>query len=399
MKLNDNFQKLAKNYLFSEVAARIARFKEGNPGVDVIRMDIGDVTRPLPKAVISAMHEAADEMASSATFRGYGPEQGYQFLREAIAANTLDTDGNPVYDPDDIFISDGAKSDVGNLVDLFGSDARVALMDPGYPVYYDSNVMAGREVEWMECRPENGFRPSLPQERPDVVYLCFPNNPTGVALTRDELQRWVDYANEVQAVIIFDSAYNAYVRSADVPRSVYEVPGAERCAIEVCSFSKSAGFTGMRLGYTVVPKTLAGFFSDGAPASLHDMWRRRQCTKFNGASYVVQRAAMGLFTPEGRAEAEASVRLYLENAGKLRDCFAAMGWQVTGGVDSPYVWALDPRGRDSWDIFQRVLEDCHVSVTPGSGFGDRGRGCIRLTGFNTAANTELAIDRFRKNFK
>ena len=369
-------------------------------------MDIGDVSLPLPAPAIEAMHFALDEMGDSATFHGYGPEQGYPFLREAIAKGDYHDRGLSHIHPDDIFVSDGAKSDVGNMSDLFGPGVRVAVCDPAYPVYVDSNVIDGRagvpvdgrwsKLTYLPCTPDNGFKPALPEGDVDVIYLCSPNNPTGTAMTRDDLRKWIDYALSHGALIIYDSAYEAYVTEPDVPRSIYEVEGAERCAIEVRSFSKTAGFTGMRCGYTVVPEALKYKFSDGSEASLRKMWRRRQCTKFNGAGYIQQRGAAALYSEAGRESVKANVDVYVANARLLRDTLVGCGCQVFGGVNSPYVWFRAPGDLTSWQLFEKILREAHLTSTPGSGFGVTGEGFIRFTGFNTAENTREAARRLQK---
>lgn len=405
MKINDNFRLLSKNYLFTEVAERLRCFKADNPGADVIRMDIGDVTQPLPKVCQEAMHRAIDELGSQETFRGYGPEQGYEFLRRAIARVDYQERGIDI-DPDEIFISDGAKSDLGNFGDLLSPDCVVALTDPGYPVYADSNVIDGRSgdasagrfsgFEYLDCNEGNGFCPSLPKRGPDVAYLCYPNNPTGVCLSRKELKKWVDYALAHRMLIIYDSAYEAFIRDADIPRSIYEIEGAERVAIEVRSYSKTAGFTGIRLGYTVVPKGLTTRYSDGSEASLRDMWRRRQTTKFNGASYIVQRGAEALYTPEGKLQLQRNIDLYVGNAMIIRKALLESGFRTVGGENSPYVWGKPAGDMDSWEAFDRILRGAHVSTTPGEGFGRSGRGYLRFTGFNSRENTIAAMERIRR---
>lgn len=401
---NDNFNLLPESYLFSEVAKRIREFRADHPDADIIRMDIGDVSLPLPECIIKAMHKAVDDQASQATFHGYGPEQGYSFLRDSIAEWDYNKRGIAHITADDIFISDGAKSDIGNIGDLFGKNIRVAVTDPVYPVYVDSNVIDGRagilsdgrwsNILYLECTAENGFRPLLPADGIcEVIYLCFPNNPTGTTSTKDELRKWVEYALRNEALIIYDSAYEAYITSDNVPRSIFEIEGAEHCAIEVRSFSKTAGFTGMRCGYTVVPRTLKYRFSDGKTASLHDMWNRRQCTKFNGASYIVQRGAAALYTPEGREAIAHNVGLYMKNAHTLREALLAKGYIVAGGVDSPYVWFKTPGCKTSWQLFEQLLHDAHITSTPGAGFGKAGEGYLRFTGFNSEENTIEAVKR------
>ena len=407
IKVNDNFRILPESYLFSEVAARLRHFKEAHPEANVIRMDIGDVTRPLVPAAVEAMTEAVKEMSVSETFRGYGPEQGYPFLREPIARIDYQERGIDI-SADEIFISDGAKSELGNLGDIFGPGLKVAVADPSYPAYVDANVIDGRggtleEGRWsdliyLDCLPENDFKPSLPKERPDVIILCYPNNPTGASITKAELQEWIDYARREGSLIIYDSAYEAYVTDPSTVRSVYEAEGAKEVAIEVRSFSKTAGFTGMRCGYTVVPEALKGRFADGSEVSLRKLWNRRQCTKFNGASYIVQRGAAALYTEEGRRQVRESVAYYMENAHAIRKALREAGFEVTGGVDSPYVWARRADEPDSWALFGRLLSEAALSCTPGSGFGTLGQGYIRFTGFNSAENTAEAMSRLRKLF-
>ncbi|MCM1475807.1 MAG: LL-diaminopimelate aminotransferase [Muribaculaceae bacterium] len=402
MRINDNFRLIPKNYLFTEVAQRIAAFRETHPQTDIIRMDIGDVTLPLPQKSIDAMYQAVDDFSKATTFHGYGPEQGHKFLREAISEVDYKSRGIDI-SADEIFISDGAKSDLGNLGDILSRECKVALTDPCYPVYRDANIIDGRAgmpidgifpgLEFLECKAEEGFKPTLPKSTPpDVIYLCFPNNPTGVTLTAEELGIWVDYARHHKSLIIYDSAYEAYIRTPGIPRSIYEIEGAKEIAIEVRSFSKTAGFTGLRLGYTVVPETLTSRYDDGTIASLHDMWRRRQTTKFNGASYIVQRGATALYTPEGRNQLQANIDIYMDNARLLREGLTACGLQVSGGIDSPYVWAR-AQGADSWELFDQLLKEAHVSSTPGIGFGKCGVGCLRFTGFNTPENTQRAISQ------
>ena len=402
MRINDNFEKLPESYLFSTVARKLREFKEANPGVDVIRMDIGDVTLPIPAASLKAMHEAVDHMASKQTFHGYGPEQGYDFLRNAVAENDYAARGINI-SADEIFISDGAKSDLGNLGDIYSEDSIVAVSDPGYPVYVDSNVIDGRGGElvngrwsrfvYLVCNEENGFKPVPPAAHADVIFLCSPANPTGVAFTREELTAWVDYAIANKALIIYDSAYCAYVTSPDVPLSIYEIEGARKVAIEVRSFSKTAGFTGLRCGYTVVPTDLTGIDADGREVQLRKLWLRRQTTKFNGASYIIQRGAEALYSEEGKRQVRENVDYYLANAALIRKRMSEAGFTVFGGKDSPYIWVKSPGGEGSWDLFEKCLRDANISCTPGVGFGDAGEGYIRLTGFNTRENTEEAMRR------
>ncbi len=403
MRINDNFEKLPESYLFSEVARRLNEYKAAHPEADVVRMDIGDVTLPIAGCVVSAMHRAVEDMADAATFHGYGPEQGYSFLRDAIAAADYQSRGIGI-DADEIFISDGAKSDLGNLGDIYSSDSIVAVADPGYPVYVDSAVMSGRggdrlpdgrwsRIVYLECNAENGFRPAVPDVHADIVILCSPSNPTGAVMTREDLREWVDYALREKSLIIFDSAYEAFVRNPSLPRSIYEIEGAEKVAIEIRSFSKTAGFTGLRCGYTVVPKALTGTDASGREVSLGKLWNRRQCTKFNGAGYVVQRGAEALYSSEGRESVRNNIDYYLENAGIIRRSLSQAGYAVFGGEDSPYVWIKGKNGESSWQLFGDMLEKYNISCTPGVGFGVSGDGYIRLTGFNSRENTLKAMKR------
>ena len=401
-RANENYQKLPGSYLFSNIAKKVNAYTEAHPQADVIRLGIGDVTRPLPRAVIEALHKAVDEMGSAETFRGYAPDLGYEFLRKAIAEHDFAARGCRI-SPDEIFVSDGAKSDSANIQEIFAADSRIAVCDPVYPVYVDSNVMAGRtgvydartgiwsDVIYMPCTAENGFVPELPGQRPDLIYLCFPNNPTGEALTREQLQVWVDYANAQGCVILFDAAYEAYISQKDIPHSIYECEGAEACAIELRSFSKNAGFTGLRLAYTVVPKAL----KDQDGVSLHALWARRHGTKYNGAPYIVQRAGEAVYTPEGQAQVRELVGAYMKNAACILDGLREAGYQAYGGVNSPYVWMRTPGRMTSWEFFDYLLENAHVVGTPGSGFGPCGEHYFRLTGFGTWENTVQAVDRIR----
>ena len=400
--INRNYLKLPGSYLFSEIARRVAVYAVANPDKKLIRLGIGDVTRPLVPAVTAAMHAAVDEMATAEGFHGYGPEQGYDFLREAIAAHDYHARGVEI-DPSEIFVSDGAKSDCGNIGDIFGTDNVVAVCDPVYPVYVDTNAMAGRagdfseetgkwsRLVYMPCVAENGFAPAIPQEKADLVYLCFPNNPTGAVATRAQLQAWVDWANANGSVILFDSAYEAFISDPEVPHSIFEIPGAKTCAIEFRSFSKTAGFTGTRCAYTVVPKALE---RDGA--SLNALWNRRQCTKFNGVPYVVQRGAAAIYTPEGHAQVMENIAFYKRNAKVIFDGLKAADLTVSGGENSPYVWAKTPDGMGSWEFFDKLLHQANVVTTPGAGFGPSGEGYIRLTAFGGADATVEAVERICK---
>ena len=401
-KINDNYQKLPGSYLFSTIGKKVSAYCKDHPDKEVIRLGIGDVTQPLAPAILKAMHRAVDEMGRAETFHGYAPELGYEFLREAIVKGDYEARGCDIR-ADEIFVSDGAKCDCSNIQELFDRDNVVAVCDPVYPVYVDSNVMAGRtgtydaasgmwsDVIYMPCTEENGFCPALPQKTPDLIYLCYPNNPTGAAITRAELQRWVDYANEKGALILYDAAYEAYISQEDIPHSIYECRGARTCAIEFKSFSKNAGFTGVRLGYTVVPKDLVC-----GGASLHAMWARRHGTKYNGAPYIIQRAGEAVYSEEGRAQLKEQVAYYMKNAARIRDGLAASGYTVYGGVNSPYVWLKVPSGMTSWEFFDNLLERAGVVGTPGSGFGPSGEGYFRLTGFGSLENTEKAVERIQR---
>ena len=404
--VNEHFLKLPNNYLFADIAKKVNAFKAVHPKADVISLGIGDVTQPLCPAVVEAMHKATDEMANQQSFRGYGPEQGYDFLRDAILKNDFLPRGIRL-DRDEIFISDGAKTDTGNFQELLRWDNSIAVTDPIYPVYIDSNAMIGRagvkgpdgrwsNVIYLPCTAENGFTPALPRQRVDVVYLCYPNNPTGTALTRSELRRWVRYALENDALILFDAAYEAFIQHDDVPHSIYEIKGARRVAIEFHSYSKSAGFTGLRCGYTVVPKEVSVSTLTGERLPLNPLWNRRQCTKFNGASYVSQRAAEATYSPEGRQQTRQTIDYYMQNAALIRQALTAIGLSVVGGIDAPYLWVQTPRGTTSWRFFEQLLYRAHVVSTPGVGFGPSGEGYVRLTAFNSRERTEEALERIRQ---
>lgn len=404
VKVNENFVKLPASYLFVDIAKKVAQFSQENPGAEIIRLGIGDVTRPLPAAVVKAMKAAADEMGHAATFRGYGPEAGYDFLREAIAEHDYAARGVAI-EKDEIFVSDGAKSDTGSIGDVFGVDNTVAVCDPVYPVYVDTNVMAGRagdyeegrgwsKIVYMPCRRENNFLPELPREKADLIYLCFPNNPSGVGISRGELAKWVGYALENHAVILYDAAYEAFITEDDMPHSIFEIAGAKQCAIEFRSFSKTAGFTGTRCAFTVIPKELV---IDGV--SLNRLWNRRQSTKMNGVSYVVQRGAEAVYSEEGKREIRENIAYYLNNAKMIREGLSAAGFTVYGGVNSPYVWLKTPEGLTSWAFFDLLLQKTGVVGTPGSGFGIGGEGYFRLTAFNTAENTKKAVERIVRSFR
>ena len=399
--VNHNYLKLPGSYLFSTIGKKVRAYKEENPDKEVISLGIGDVTQPLVPAIIDALHGAVEEMAHAETFHGYAPDLGYEFLRRAIAKNDYQDRGCDVA-ADEIFVSDGAKSDSGNIQEIFGTDNKVAVCDPVYPVYVDTNVMAGRTGEYntvhenfdgviyMPCRKENGFLPELPSEVPDLIYLCFPNNPTGSAITKDELQKWVDYANKNGCVIIYDAAYEAYISEENVPHSIYECEGARTCAIELRSFSKNAGFTGVRLGFTAIPKELV---RDGV--SLHSLWARRHGTKFNGAPYIVQKAGEAVYSEAGKAQLKNQVGYYMRNAKLIHDELAKAGFSVSGGVNAPYIWLETPDKMTSWEFFDYLLKNANVVGTPGSGFGSHGEGYFRLTAFGTYENTLKAIDRIK----
>jgi len=403
IRVNEHYSKLQASYLFSDIARRVADFQEANPEKSVIKLGIGDVTRALPAACVSAFHKAVDEMALDASFRGYGPEQGYDFLREAIAANDFQSRGADI-SPDEIFISDGAKCDSGNIQEIFANDITIAIPDPVYPVYLDTNVMAGRTGEFKDGRyegivyldgtRENGFVPDLPDQPVDLIYLCFPNNPTGATITREQLSLWVDYARENKALILYDAAYEAFVRDDSLPRSIYEIEGARQVAIELRSFSKTAGFTGTRCAYTVVPKDCVGYDAGGNAHGLHALWNRRHCTKFNGVSYPVQRAAEAVYSDEGKAQVKALVDVYMKNASLILSRMTGLGYDCVGGENSPYIWVYG--NQDSWEFFNLLLNEAGVVCTPGAGFGKCGQGFIRISAFNSFENVQNAMDRIQE---
>ncbi len=398
--VNENYAKLQASYLFAEIARRIRAYEAENPPRPIIRMGIGDVTEPLPPACVAAMHRAVDEMAARETFRGYGPEQGYAFLREAIAANDFQSRGADIA-ADEVFVSDGAKCDTANIQELFADKIRIAVPDPVYPVYVDTNVMAGRTgpaadgryagLVYLDGSADNGFVPPLPAEAVDLIYLCFPNNPTGATATREQLAAWVDYARANKAIILFDAAYEAFIRDPSIPHSIFEIPGARECAIEFRSFSKTAGFTGTRCAFTVIPKDCHAYTAKGEPVALHPMWMRRHTTKFNGVSYPVQRAAEAVYSPEGQKQVRDIIDFYLGNAAIVRETMRKLGLSAVGGENSPYIWVRT--GGSSWDFFDRLLRECQVVVTPGAGFGRCGEGYIRISAFNSRANVEEAMAR------
>ena len=401
--VNVHFLNLQNNYLFADIAKKVNAFKVMHPKAEVISLGIGDVTQPLCPAVIEAMHKATDEMATAEGFHGYGPEQGYAFLREAILKNDFLPRGIHL-DIDEVFINDGAKSDTGNIQELLHWDNFIGVTDPIYPVYIDSNVMIGRcgtfedgrwtNVVYMPCTAENGFTPSIPKDRHmDVIYLCYPNNPTGTVITKQELRKWVNYALKNDALILYDAAYQAYIRDPEIPRSIYEIRGARKCAIEFHSYSKTAGFTGVRCGYTIVPKDLTVADFEGNRHSVHQLWNRRQCTKFNGASYISQRAAEAIYTPEGKVQIQATIDYYMENARKMLDTLHSLGYEVYGGENAPYIWMRTPDGTTSWQFFEELLYGANVVCTPGVGFGPSGEGYVRFTAFGSHETTEEALKR------
>lgn len=404
-KLNENYLKLQAGYLFPEIARRVKAFVDTNPekASRLIRCGIGDVTEPLPPSAREAMHKAVDELGDRATFRGYGPEQGYPFLRETIAAHDFAARNLPI-EPDEIFVSDGSKCDTGNILDIFGHDNRIAVMDPVYPVYVDTNVMAGNTGEalpdgrydrlvYLPCTPDNNFVPALPEVPVDIIYLCYPNNPTGATASREQLETWVNYAREQDAIILYDAAYEAYLSDPSLPHSIYEIDGAKECAIEFRSFSKNGGFTGVRCAFTVVPKSLMATTSKGERKPLHPLWSRRHTTKFNGVSYPVQRAAEALYSEAGKAEVAALVAHYMGNAAILRKAAIAAGLPVFGGTNAPYIWVACPPGMNSWSVFDKLLNEACIVVTPGSGFGAAGEGFFRISAFNSRENAIEAASR------
>ncbi|RKX34163.1 MAG: LL-diaminopimelate aminotransferase [Verrucomicrobia bacterium] len=400
--INNHYQKLQASYLFSDIARRVDAFQESHPGQPLIKLGIGDVTEPLPPACIAAFHRAVDEMADRRTFRGYGPDQGYEFLRQVIAEGDFRSRGAPV-DADEIFVSDAAKCDSANIQEIFATDIRIAVPDPVYPVYVDTNVMAGRTGPWtngryegltyLEATADNGYVPALPSNPVDLIYLCYPNNPTGATLTREQLQTWVDYARENEAVILYDAAYEGFIRDESIPHSIYELEGAREVAIEFRSFSKNAGFTGIRCAFTVVPKALKARDGSGNAVDLHSIWARRHATKFNGVSYPVQRAAEAVYSTEGKIQTRQLTDFYLENAGLIRAAIESIGLSCVGGDNAPYIWIQT--GGDSWDFFDRLLDKAGVVCTPGSGFGKCGEGCIRLSAFNSREAVVEAVERVK----
>lgn len=407
--VNENYLKLPGSYLFAEIARRVNTFKSENPDADIIRLGIGDVTRPLPQAVIKGLHDAADEMAEEKTFRGYGPEQGYSFLIEKIIGFDYSTRGIRL-DIDEVFVSDGSKSDTGNIQEIFGVDNVIAVTDPVYPVYVDTNVMAGRagelgqdgkwsKVVYIPCTAENNFVPELPETKVDIIYLCFPNNPTGTTISRDELKKWVEYAKKNKSIILYDAAYEAYIQESGVPHSIYEIEGAKEVAIEFRSFSKNAGFTGTRCAFTVVPKEVIAYTASGEAVQLNKLWNRRQTTKFNGVPYVIQKGAEAVYTEAGQRQIKMLIDYYMSNAKIIREGLLSLGLKVFGGVNAPYIWLKTPNGLDSWAFFDKLLSEAHLVGTPGVGFGPSGQGYFRLTAFGSRENTEAAIERFTTRLK
>jgi LL-diaminopimelate aminotransferase len=407
--INDNYLKLKAGYLFPEIARRVGEFAKNNPDANLIRLGIGDVTEPLPEACRTAMVRAIQDMGDRSSFKGYGPEQGYEWLRQAIAQHDFQARGCDI-DASEIFISDGSKCDCGNILDIFGSTNTIAVTDPVYPVYVDTNVMAGHTGEandqgeygglvYLPITAANNFTAQIPDRKVDLIYLCFPNNPTGAVATKEHLQAWVNYAKAHGSIIFFDAAYEAFITDPSLPHSIYEIEGARDCAIEFRSFSKNAGFTGTRCALTVVPKTLTGKASDGSDVEIWKLWNRRQSTKFNGVSYIVQRGAEAVYSQDGKAQIQALVGFYMQNASIIRDRLSASGLNVYGGVNAPYVWVQTPNGLSSWDFFDKLLQNCNVVGTPGSGFGSAGEGYFRISAFNSRANVEEAMQRISEKFK
>ena len=402
--VNENFLKLQAGYLFPEISRRVRTFKKGNPGANIISLGIGDVTQPLAPVVLDAMKRAVSEMGDATSFRGYGPEQGYDFLIDAIIENDFRSRGVEL-DSSEVFVSDGAKCDTGNIQEIFGLDNIIAVTDPVYPVYVDTNVMAGRtgaagengqyeKIVYMPCTAENSFLPEIPAEPVDVIYLCFPNNPTGAVATKEVLQKWVDFARSRKAVILFDAAYEAFIANSDIPHSIYEIDGAKEVAIEFRSFSKTAGFTGVRCAFTVVPRQLKAYTNDGSAVEVNPIWNRRHCTKFNGVSYISQVGAAAVYTDEGRKQCGQIVDIYMANAALIRESLTKLGYKVYGGVNAPYIWMKTPKGLSSWDFFDLLLQKANIVGTPGSGFGPAGEGYFRLTAFAKPADVKEAMNRF-----
>lgn len=408
-RINENYLKLPGSYLFAEIGRRVSKFREEHPDANVIRLGIGDVTRPLAPAVIESLHKAVDEMGDVNTFRGYGPEQGYSFLIQKVIEFDYAPRGIKL-DEDEVFISDGSKCDTGNIQEIFGLDNVVAVTDPVYPVYVDTNVMAGRagepgadgkwsRITYIPCTAENNFIPELPKDRVDLIYLCFPNNPTGMTISKGELKKWVGYARENKAIILYDAAYEAYIQEKDVPHSIYEIEGAKEVAIEFRSFSKTAGFTGTRCAYTVVPKEVVAYTEKGEAYPLNKLWNRRQTTKFNGVPYIIQKGAAAVYTEEGQKQIKALIDYYMTNAKIIREGLMSVGIHVFGGVNAPYIWLKTPNGLDSWAFFDKLLNEANIVGTPGVGFGPSGEGYFRLTAFGSRESTEEAVERFKTRLK
>ncbi|OQA03586.1 MAG: LL-diaminopimelate aminotransferase [Planctomycetes bacterium ADurb.Bin401] len=406
IRINENFLKLQSGYLFPEIGRRVKTFSQNNPDAHIIRLGIGDVTEPLPLAVIEAMHKAVDQMANKKEFKGYGPEQGYDFLIEAIIANDYRSRGVNL-ENSEVFVSDGAKCDTGNIQEIFGLDNTIAVTDPVYPVYVDTNVMAGRTgkinnqgryegIVYMPCTPDNNFVPQLPTDKVDIIYLCYPNNPTGAVAKKEQLKQWVDYAKEHKAIILFDAAYEAFISDNSIPHSIYEIEGAKEVAIEFRSFSKTAGFTGLRCAFTVVPKALKAWTKDGNAVDVNPIWNRRHCTKFNGASYVSQAAAVAIYTERGKKQVRDIIKIYMSNAALIRSTLEKIGYEVYGGINAPYVWLKTKNNMTSWEFFDFLLSKAHVVCTPGSGFGSAGEGFVRLSAFGDPANVAEAMERIKK---
>lgn len=410
VKINENFLKMEDSYLFSTVANKVSKYQQDNPDKNIIKLGIGDVTKPIANKIIEQMKKAVDELGNSNTFRGYGPEQGYEFLRKAIVKYDYERRGIQIL-PDEVFISDGSKCDCGNIVDLFDINNKIAITDPVYPVYLDTNIMSGRTgkyntetgkydgVIYIPCTSENDFIPELPQEVPDIIYLCFPNNPTGTVISKEELARWVKYAKENNSIILYDAAYEAFITEENIPHTIYEIEGAKEVAIEFKSFSKTAGFTGIRCAYTIVPKELKIKLNNGKEVSLNKLWNRRQCTKFNGVSYITQRAAEAIYTEEGQKEIKENIKYYLENAKIIREGLDEVGIQYCGGINSPYIWIKVPNNMKSWEFFDMLLEKANIVGTPGVGFGPSGEGYFRLTAFGERKNTEEAMKRIKETLQ
>lgn len=395
IQINEHYTEIGNNYLFAEIAKRVREYKAANPEKTVISLGIGDVTQPIVPAVIEAINKATAEMAKAESLRGYAPDFGYDFLVQAILKHDF-LDRGIQLEADEIFVSDGAKSDTGNIGDILGKDNQVAITDPAYPVYVDTNKMTGREIELLPCTPENGFVPAFPKKTADVIYLCYPNNPTGTVLTKEQLKKWVDYALEHKSLILFDAAYEAFISQPDIPHSIFEIEGAKRCAIEFRSFSKTAGFTGMRCGYTIVPKELTALTSKGETISLNALWKRRQSTKFNGTAYIIQRGAEAVYSPEGQKQIHEVIDYYMENARIIKAAVESLGMTAYGGINAPYIWVKTPNGMTSWEFFDLMLNEAQIVGTPGSGFGASGEGFFRFTAFGNRENTIEAVERIKR---